>query len=123
MVDFHAHRPRTEWVRLVTNKNGQIAFEDQKRGIGAEYDDLMILGTDDLAEVDKLAATLQTRQREQHPAHADRGTQPQFTAGDGSRQNAVQRLQCAAPLPAGSAFSQRSTPIPTSNTSGIITGV
>lgn len=56
IVDFHAHRPRTEWVRLVTNKNGQIAFEDQKRGIGAEYDDLMILGTDDLAEVDKLIA-------------------------------------------------------------------
>ncbi len=55
VVDFHAHRPRTEWVRLVTNKNGQIAFEDQKRGIGAEYDDLMILGTDDLVEVDKLA--------------------------------------------------------------------
>jgi hypothetical protein len=40
----------------VTNKNGQITFEDQKRGIGAEYDDLMILGTDDLAEVDKLIA-------------------------------------------------------------------
>jgi hypothetical protein len=56
VVDFHAHRPRTEWVRLVTNKNNQIAFEDQKRGIGAEYDDLMILGTDDLSEVDKLAA-------------------------------------------------------------------
>jgi hypothetical protein len=56
VIDFHAHRPRTEWVRLVTNKNGQIAFEDQKRGIGAEYDDLMILGTDDLAEVDKLIA-------------------------------------------------------------------
>ncbi|MCC6801801.1 MAG: hypothetical protein IT319_02865 [Anaerolineae bacterium] len=56
VVDFHAHRPRTEWVRLVTNKNGQIAFDDQKRGIGAEYDDLMILGTDDLAEVDKLTA-------------------------------------------------------------------
>ncbi|MEO8394070.1 MAG: hypothetical protein ABI700_13860, partial [Chloroflexota bacterium] len=49
IIDFHAHRPRTEWVRLVTEKNNQIAFEDQKRGIGAEYDDLMILGTDDLA--------------------------------------------------------------------------
>ncbi len=54
VVDFHAHRPRTEWVRLVTNKNNQISFDDQKRGIGAEYDDLMILGTDDLEEVDKL---------------------------------------------------------------------
>ena len=43
-------------MRLVINKNNQIAFEDQKRAIGAEYDDLMILGTDDLAEVDKLSA-------------------------------------------------------------------
>jgi hypothetical protein len=57
VVDFHAHRPRTEWVRLVTTRNNQIAFEDEKRGIGAEYDDLMILGTDDLTEVDKLTAT------------------------------------------------------------------
>lgn len=57
VVDFHAHRPRSEWVRLVENKNGQIAFEDQKRNIGAEYDDLMILGTDNLEELDKLIAT------------------------------------------------------------------
>ena len=56
VIDFHAHRARTEWVRLVTSKNNQIAFEDQKRGIGAEYDDLMILGTDNLADVDTLAA-------------------------------------------------------------------
>ncbi len=55
VVDFHAHRPRTEYVRLVTTKNNQIDFEDQKRAIGAEYDDLMIIGTDDLAEVDQLA--------------------------------------------------------------------
>ena len=56
VVDFLAHRARTEYVRLVTSKNNQIAFEDQKRGIGAEYDDLMILGTDNLADVDKLSA-------------------------------------------------------------------
>ncbi|MEP7293420.1 MAG: hypothetical protein ABI835_16670 [Chloroflexota bacterium] len=56
VIDFPAHRPRTEWVRLVTSKNNLIAFEDQKRPIGTEYDDLMILGTDDLAEVDKLSA-------------------------------------------------------------------
>lgn len=56
VVDFKAHRARTEWVRLVTSKNNQIAFEDQKRGIGAEYDDLMILGTESLSEVDQLIA-------------------------------------------------------------------
>lgn len=54
VVDFRAHRPRTEWIRLVTPKNGQIAFENEKRSIGAEYDDLMIVGADDLAAVDAL---------------------------------------------------------------------
>ncbi len=54
VVDFNAHRPRTEYVRLVTSRNNQIDFEDQKRAIGAEYDDLMIIGTDELAEVDQL---------------------------------------------------------------------
>lgn len=57
IIDFKAHRARTEWVRLVTSKNNQIAFEDQKRGIGADYDDLMILGTDSLADVDQLIST------------------------------------------------------------------
>ncbi len=57
VIDFHAHRPRTEWVRLVTAKSDHINFEDQKRSIGAEYDDLMILGTDELGDVDQLTTT------------------------------------------------------------------
>ncbi|MBZ0289823.1 MAG: hypothetical protein K8I30_19530, partial [Anaerolineae bacterium] len=54
VVDFNAYRPRTEWIRLITPKNNQISFENHKRSIGAEYDDLMILGADDLAGVDGL---------------------------------------------------------------------
>ncbi len=54
VINFHAHRPRTEWLRLITPRNGQIGFENQKRSIGAEYDDLMIIGADDLAAVDAL---------------------------------------------------------------------
>jgi len=54
VVDFQAHRPRSEWVRLIVSKNGQMGFEDQKRAIGAGFDDLMILGADDLAFVDDL---------------------------------------------------------------------
>ncbi len=104
VVDFHAHRPRTEYVRLVTSKNNQIDFEDQKRGIGAEYDDLMIIGTDDLAEVDQARRSLQAHQPQQHSAHADQRTEQQFTAGDGSRENALQRVQRAAALPARSHF-------------------
>lgn len=63
IVDFQAHRPRTEWVRLIINRNGQIGFEDQKRAIGAEYDDLMILGADDLAFVDGLFQSSQQGRR------------------------------------------------------------
>lgn len=63
VVDFQAHRPRTEWVRLIVNKNGQMGFEDQKRAIGAEYDDLMILGTDELAFVDNLFQSHQQGRR------------------------------------------------------------
>jgi hypothetical protein len=62
VVDFNSHRPRTEYIRLIVPKNNQITFEHDKRSIGAEYDDLMILGADDLAAVDALfQATQQTR--------------------------------------------------------------
>jgi hypothetical protein len=54
VVDFRSHRPRTEWIRLIIPKNGQITFENQKRSIGAEYDELMILGADDLTGVDAM---------------------------------------------------------------------
>ncbi|MFN8375149.1 MAG: hypothetical protein U0694_20025 [Anaerolineae bacterium] len=62
IVDFNAHRPRTEYVRLIVPKNDQLQFENHKRSIGAEYDDLMIIGVDDLAAVDALfQATQQQR--------------------------------------------------------------
>jgi hypothetical protein len=59
IINFHAYRPRSEWVRIVTTKNNQIAFEDGKRAIGAEYDDQIILGVDDLEQVDALFETTQ----------------------------------------------------------------
>lgn len=63
IVDFSGHRPRTEWIRLIVPKNGQITFENQKRSIGAEYDDLMILGADDLQGVDELFQTTQQQKK------------------------------------------------------------
>lgn len=54
VIDFRAHRPRTEWIRLISPKNGQISFENLKRSIGAEYDDLMIVGAEDLTAADAL---------------------------------------------------------------------
>lgn len=61
IVNFKAYRPRTEWVKLITPNNGQAAFEEQRRPIGAEYDDLMLLGADDLAAVDALFQANQRR--------------------------------------------------------------
>ena len=61
IINFKAYRPRTEWVRLITPVNGQVAFEEQRRSIGVEYDDLMLLGADDLAAVDALFQANQRR--------------------------------------------------------------
>ncbi|HYO87197.1 MAG TPA: hypothetical protein VER79_01045 [Candidatus Limnocylindrales bacterium] len=63
VVDFHAHRPRTEYVPIITPKDGRIGFEYEKRPIGAEYDDQMILGADDVAAVDALFEAAQQHRR------------------------------------------------------------
>jgi len=54
-VDFMSHRPRTEWIRLVVpSSDNRLLFENHKRLIGAEYDELMVLGADDLKGVDAM---------------------------------------------------------------------
>jgi hypothetical protein len=63
VIDFRAYKPRTEWIRLIVPKNDQISFENQKRAIGAEYDELMILGADDLAGVDALFQQAQQQKK------------------------------------------------------------
>lgn len=63
IIDFDAYRPRTEWIRLITPKNNQMSFENHKRAIGASYDELMILGADDLAGVDALFDLTQQQRR------------------------------------------------------------
>ncbi|MDQ7025965.1 MAG: hypothetical protein Q9P44_10450 [Anaerolineae bacterium] len=57
IVSHEAYNPRTEWIRILTPKNNQITFEQKKRAIGAEYDELMIIGVDDIEAVNKLAKT------------------------------------------------------------------
>jgi hypothetical protein len=63
IVDFNAHRPRTEYVPLIVPKDGRITFDYQKRSIGAAYDDQMILGADDVAAVDALFQAAQQSRR------------------------------------------------------------
>lgn len=62
VVNFRGYKPRTEWIRLIVPRpDGGITFENQKRAIGAEYDELMILGADDLAGVDAAFQTTQQK--------------------------------------------------------------
>ncbi len=62
-IDFTAYRPRTEYIRLILPKGDQIQFENNKRAIGADYDDLMILGVDDLEALDALVQATQQQRK------------------------------------------------------------
>ncbi|MGJ3238892.1 MAG: hypothetical protein ACFE0Q_09335 [Anaerolineae bacterium] len=55
LVSHEGYKPRTEYIRILSPNGNQIQFENKKRQIGAEYDDLVIIGVDDLAGVDELA--------------------------------------------------------------------
>jgi hypothetical protein len=57
VVDFLGHRPRTEWIRLAVPSGSNLQFENHKRSIGADYDELMVLGADDVKAVDELWLT------------------------------------------------------------------
>jgi hypothetical protein len=47
-------KPRREYVRLATVEDGRLSFNIEKRAIGCDFDDLLILGTDYVAAVDAL---------------------------------------------------------------------
>jgi hypothetical protein len=63
VLNATAYRPRTEWVRIMVARDNRFAFEDSKRSIGADYDDLIILGADDLEAIDQLAETYRQQNR------------------------------------------------------------
>lgn len=60
VIDFANRRPRTEWIRLAVPDGSTLRFENHKRSIGASYDDLMIIGVEDLAALDELGRRLQS---------------------------------------------------------------
>ena len=60
-IEFGNYRPRTEWIPLVERtENNRLRFQSAKRAIGADYDDMIIVGINNLPEVDKLGKDLQT---------------------------------------------------------------
>ena len=57
LVDFRTRRPKREWARIATPdlKKGQLNFEMNKIQIACEYDETMIVATEDVAGVDATA--------------------------------------------------------------------
>ncbi len=55
VVQARKRRPAREWVRTaVAGPDGRLAFSMQKRLIGVEYDEQMIVGADNVAAVDEV---------------------------------------------------------------------
>lgn len=62
-VNFDAYRPRSEYVPLMGIKGDQVYLENIKRHIGADYDDLMVIGVDDLAALETFSSNLQQQRK------------------------------------------------------------
>lgn len=63
VVDFAGHRARTEYVPVLSVKDNQPSFELVTRPIGVPFDDLMLLGIDELGPVEALANSLAQSRR------------------------------------------------------------
>src|SRR5262249_5988501 len=63
IIDFDSHRPRTEYIRLAVPVDGRLTFANFKRSIGAGYDELLIVGAEDLEAVDAVWRTARDRKR------------------------------------------------------------
>lgn len=62
-IEFDSYRPRTEWIPLANRtEDDRLRFQTAKRAVGADYDEMIIVGVGNLAEVDKLGKDIQTRQ-------------------------------------------------------------
>ncbi|HLY29036.1 MAG TPA: hypothetical protein VKQ72_22010 [Aggregatilineales bacterium] len=62
-LDFESYRPRTEYIRLAVPQNGRLTFANFKRSIGAGYDELLILGAEDIEGVDSIWTATRDRRR------------------------------------------------------------
>jgi hypothetical protein len=54
VVDYLRQRKKREWIRVATVAGEKLTFTMQMRSIGCEYDELMILGENNPAEIDSL---------------------------------------------------------------------
>jgi hypothetical protein len=63
LLEFNGHRPRTEYIRLAVPTGGRLKFDNFKRSIGAVYDELLILGAEDIDGVDDVWSQTRSRRR------------------------------------------------------------
>jgi hypothetical protein len=76
ILSFDGYRPRTEWITLVSPQNNRMTFQNHKRSIGAAYDDLMILGVEELQKIDQIRE--ETQKRQQSLVQTIRGIMPEL---------------------------------------------
>ena len=56
-------RARKEWVRVATARGDKLALEMHKEEINCDYDELTVIATDDLAELEKLWKRVEQKER------------------------------------------------------------
>jgi hypothetical protein len=52
MIRHRSRRPRREWIRLALPIDGRLTFEMRKQLIGSQYDELMVVASDDAKALD-----------------------------------------------------------------------
>ncbi len=54
IIDCKRHRPKREWVRFATNRDGHLRLETAQRAVGCEFDDLMSVFCDSVSALSNL---------------------------------------------------------------------
>lgn len=62
-LNYDRRREKKEWVRLASEGNGNIRFDLDRRKVGCRYDDLLIVGTDHVSDIDGLWRKADANQR------------------------------------------------------------
>jgi len=63
IIDLESRRPKREWVRTVTVKEGRLTFEMLKRQMNCEYDELLVVAVENAAQVDEIWLRLEEQPR------------------------------------------------------------
>lgn len=63
IINYEAKKAHKEWVRLLVPKGNQLDFETGQRMIGAEFDELLNFGVDNLSDLDQFIIQAQQQHR------------------------------------------------------------